>query len=318
MEEVMAEQIKPERAEEIKKEQTDCQPFVHPSDQIMSAEIDKIALALSKAQGQIETALADSENPHFKYKYADLASVWDAMRKPLADNQLALVQSLNSKSGNLTIITTLAHSSGQWFRSKLTLTPAAENAQAFGSCITYGRRYSGAAIVGVAPKGEDDDAEGGVGRAPGTKDTKGKTWKNTGELVSGEYWKLWKGGKKKEANELIGGKDFKALKAEDGKSYIHYSGKGQIKPKADPKKEMTPAQIDKIVTKKLYNFIFAKCGEEPGRMSTMVGNLSKQKYYSLTEEGVTPEQRIKLYKELKKKILEFEGNGDKKQEELPL
>ena len=108
------------------------------------------------------------------------------------------------------------------------------------------------------------------------------------------------------------------MKAEDGKSYIHYSGKGQVKPKADPKKEMTPAQIDKIVTKKLYNFILAKCDEDESRMSTMIGNYSGQKFYSLTEEGVTPEQRIDMYKKYKKQIQEFEGNGDKKQEELPL
>ncbi len=48
-----------------------------------SQDIDKLAAALSKAQAVIENAIKDKENPFFKSDYADLASVWAVIRKPL-------------------------------------------------------------------------------------------------------------------------------------------------------------------------------------------------------------------------------------------
>ena len=57
-----------------------------------SESIAALAAALSKAQASITGALKDSANPFFKSKYADLASCWDACRKPLTDNGLAVIQ----------------------------------------------------------------------------------------------------------------------------------------------------------------------------------------------------------------------------------
>jgi hypothetical protein len=121
--------------------------------------INEIAGALAKAQGEMETAVADSVNPHWKSKYADLASVWGACRVPLSKNGLSVVQTTKeSDTGKCVVITTLMHSSGQWVKSVLSAMPIKNDPQGLGSCLTYLRRYSLAAMVGVSP--EDDDGNG--------------------------------------------------------------------------------------------------------------------------------------------------------------
>lgn len=126
-------------------------------DNMQSSEIGLLAEALAKAQGKMTGALKDANNPFFKSRYADLASVWDAVRKPLSDNGLAVIQTTADSgfSPVVKIITILAHSSGQWIRGELLVNPGKNDAQAMGSAITYGRRYALQAIAGVAP--EDDD-----------------------------------------------------------------------------------------------------------------------------------------------------------------
>lgn len=133
-----------------------------------SQEIGKLALALSKAQGVMEGAKKDSDNPWFKSKYADLESCWFACRKPLSDNELAVIQTFSENNEKICIITTLAHSSGQWIRGTLSLKPVKNDPQAAGSAITYGRRYSLAAIVGLSQK--DDDGNDASGKNKNKKD----------------------------------------------------------------------------------------------------------------------------------------------------
>jgi hypothetical protein len=128
-----------------------------------SDQINELAGALAKAQGAIKGAVKDSLNPHFKNKYADLASVWDACRAQLASNGLSVVQCLGSEEGGVRITTTLLHASGQWISDDLIM-PAGATPQTAGSAITYGRRYGLAAMVGVAP--EDDDANAASNAAP--------------------------------------------------------------------------------------------------------------------------------------------------------
>lgn len=122
-----------------------------------SATIGALAGALAKAQGLIQGAVKDSENPFFKSRYADLASVWDACRKPLSDNALAVIQLAKANEDGVTVTTILAHASGEWISEALTLPLKDQTPQAVGSALTYGRRYGLSAMVGIAP--EDDDAE---------------------------------------------------------------------------------------------------------------------------------------------------------------
>lgn len=151
---------------------------IHPPLEIeespsMSAEIAKIATALSKAQGEIEFAAKTTENTFFKSKYADLAEVWKAARKPLSENELAVVQLTQGGPVLVTIVTILTHSSGQWMRSEFTVKPVPKKdketgeireigPQDLGSAITYGRRYAMAAIVGITQ--DDDDGNDASGK----------------------------------------------------------------------------------------------------------------------------------------------------------
>ena len=127
-----------------------------------SPTISALAAALVKAQSAMGGAKKDSTNPHFKTAYADLASVWDACRAPLANAGLSIVQLVSSDPAHAIIETILAHSSGEWVSSTLAVPLTKADAQGLGSAITYGRRYALAAIVGVCPA--DDDGEAAVAR----------------------------------------------------------------------------------------------------------------------------------------------------------
>lgn len=128
--------------------------------QLHSEQIDQIVTALSKAQGLFTCAAKDSANPFFKSKYADLSSYWKACNEPLAAHDLAIVQCTDELDGKLYLITTLAHKSGQWFKSYLPIIVQKPDAQSLGSGITYMRRYALAAILGLATDdGSDDDGE---------------------------------------------------------------------------------------------------------------------------------------------------------------
>jgi hypothetical protein len=129
---------------------------------MQSESIAALAAALSKAQAEITGALKDSSNLFFKSKYADLASCWDACRKQLAANNLAVIQTTEVTEGGTVLVTTLAHSSGEWMRGTLPVVTKDNGPQAQGSGITYARRYALAAIVGLAQI--DDDAEAAQGR----------------------------------------------------------------------------------------------------------------------------------------------------------
>jgi hypothetical protein len=111
-----------------------------------SESVNELAAALAKAQQEIKGAMKDSVNPFFKSKYADLESVWDACREPLTKNGLSVVQiPIGGKEG-VSVQTILLHSSGQWIAGELLLNPTKTDPQAIGLAISYGRRYSLAAL----------------------------------------------------------------------------------------------------------------------------------------------------------------------------
>ena len=134
-----------------------------------SETIGALAGALAKAQGSLNAALKDSKNPHLKNKYADLASIWNAAREPLAANELAVIQTTDdSGDGGQYLVTTLAHSSGEWIKGYLRIGTEGANKgvnlnQALGSSISYMRRYALAAIVGVIQDDDDGNASSGNG-----------------------------------------------------------------------------------------------------------------------------------------------------------
>jgi len=124
--------------------------------------LNELAAALAKAQAEMKGAAKDATNPHFKSRYADLASIWDAARGPLTKHGLSVVQipGYDGEAKTASVTTILLHASGQSIQGTLHAPVQQDTAQGVGSALTYCRRYGLAAFVGVAP--EDDDAEGSV------------------------------------------------------------------------------------------------------------------------------------------------------------
>lgn len=172
---------------------TDRAVIVHGPRQ-RSVQWGDLMTALAKAQGEIEGAKKDSLNPAFKQpgkpegsKYADLASVWDAIREPMSKNGLAITQWPRVVQGAVEVETILAH--GEQFISDVLWMPCAKmDAHGIGSATTYARRYALMAVAGVAPEDDDGNAaidQSGVsGSAGGGRDFRpagprkftGKSW----------------------------------------------------------------------------------------------------------------------------------------------
>lgn len=131
-----------------------------------SPALDQLAVALAKAQSEIKGASLDKEAAATvtrTYRYADLASVWEACREPLTKHGLSVVQQPCGDGRSVGVRTTLLHASGQYMTSTIYASPRDTGPQAIGSVLTYLRRYSLSAVVGVAPDDDDDGqaAQGG-------------------------------------------------------------------------------------------------------------------------------------------------------------
>lgn len=137
-----------------------------------SEAINELATALGKAQAAIKGAVRGSTNPFLKTTYADLTAVWDACRAQLTGNGLSVSQGLRSIEAGVEVETMLMHSSGQWISETLALPVSKHDAQGFGSAITYARRYSLAALVGVPNMEEDDGGNAAVVAKPAAEDFK--------------------------------------------------------------------------------------------------------------------------------------------------
>lgn len=130
-----------------------------------SESIKAIAPALLKAQKSIKAAIKGSQNPFFKSKYADILSVLDAVKGPLNENDIIVLQPhvFDAISATSFVETALVHTSGEWMSSQTPIVTAkANDPQALGSAITYARRYSLQSFVSLPA--EDDDGEGAMSR----------------------------------------------------------------------------------------------------------------------------------------------------------
>lgn len=126
----------------------------------MSENIADLAAALAKAQADLEGAAKKSNNPAFRSKYADLGAVWDAWQEVGPKNGLSVVQfptdMTDPKMVGMT--TMLLHTSGQWMRGVFSLPAGKQDAHGYGSAVTYLRRFSLSAVVGVCPVDDDGNA----------------------------------------------------------------------------------------------------------------------------------------------------------------
>lgn len=127
-------------------------------------ELKALFKALNKVQSQLKIAKKKGYNPHFKSHYAGLAEVWEACREPLTKNGLAVIQAPTLLAGHFVLRTTLVHQDGGTWDAHYPIKNVSDNCQALGSAITYAKRYSLGAMLGVVSEDEDDDGESAENR----------------------------------------------------------------------------------------------------------------------------------------------------------
>ena len=150
-----------------------------------SETIKELALALSKAQAEMPPAELNATNPFLKNKYANLGSIIKTAKPIIAKHGLSISQLPTSNGDGIGVTTILMHESGEWLESTMLL-PLEEvkgitSAQVAGTIISYLRRYSIAAILGMYA---DEDVDGNgpkPTRKTGTK-PKSKPKSNSGKM----------------------------------------------------------------------------------------------------------------------------------------
>lgn len=126
-----------------------------------------ISPALVKALSEMEGAAKTAANPHFRSKYANLEAVVDASRDVLAKHDLAVMQGAGHVlDGKLHLTTRILHASGEWIESEFSLPLAKPDPQATLAALTYARRGSLMAILGMPAVDDDGETAMGRGQAP--------------------------------------------------------------------------------------------------------------------------------------------------------
>jgi hypothetical protein len=122
-------------------------------------EMKNLATALVKAQKAFSPALKNSTNPHFKSRYADLATCVDAVMDALNENGIALIQKSYDCPNGVMIETVFMHESGEIYEAGILQFPASkQDPQGYMSALTYARRGSLMAACGIAPEDDDGNA----------------------------------------------------------------------------------------------------------------------------------------------------------------
>jgi cellobiose-specific phosphotransferase system component IIA len=153
---------------------------------LKSESTEKLFASLVLAQGEMQAAKMNAENPFMHNKYADIGALIEAAKPVLAKNGLAVTQLLSSENGQIGVTTMLVHTSGQFIGDASYLPIGEEKgkslAQVAGSMVTYLRRYGYAAILSMYAE-EDDDGQASQRPSP-KKEVKGVEWKDRISLVA--------------------------------------------------------------------------------------------------------------------------------------
>lgn len=150
-----------------------------------SDNLAEFSKAFALFQSEVINPLNSTVNSFFKNKYATLADVLNEVRPVLSKYGLSILQMPSGNDGLVQLTTLIMHTSGEWIETEpMVMRPEKGTPQGIGSCLTYLRRYSLSAILGVASEDDDDGNEAskpdnGKGKKPEPKKpTKKDTVKN--------------------------------------------------------------------------------------------------------------------------------------------
>ena len=143
-----------QRAKELIKSQ--------PRDTFMSSEVNELAGAMSKAQGEYLPLFYNKTNPYERWEFNDLEAIIASARPALEKNGIFFTQlPIIEESGATIVYIRLIHSSGQWIECRSRVIPSKNNQHEFDSVLAFQKRASACSILGLAGKNDrvDDDAE---------------------------------------------------------------------------------------------------------------------------------------------------------------
>lgn len=144
-----------------------------------SESIIKLIVALTKAKKVFLPLIRNQENPGFKRnnmvsRYADLAQVIEVTETPLLDNGLVLTQFPHNEGERIGVQNMLVHESGEFLEHTFTLPIIKQDAQTGAAAVTYARRVSMKAILGISDEDDDGNTASGTGKNTGVNSDLGK------------------------------------------------------------------------------------------------------------------------------------------------
>jgi hypothetical protein len=128
---------------------------------------------LIKTQQEMPTLVFDATNPHFKNHYASLGQVIKTILPTLNKYGLSFTQLVDFEGQTQFVKTVLFNAAGEKIESRQVLAPTKQDPQGYGSAITYAKRYSLVAMLGLDAEKDDDANEASTSPTAGTtNDTK--------------------------------------------------------------------------------------------------------------------------------------------------
>lgn len=146
-----------------------------------SQTLTRLAQALTAFRIKVATIKKDAKNPFFNSTYATLSNILDAIQVPLEETGLTFIQMPDGDN----LVTVLIHDDGEFIQSVYPINPGTKTPQAVGSALTYARRYSLTAILGLNIE-EDDD--GNAATHTTTATTNGQPDHNTDKPEDKRPW----------------------------------------------------------------------------------------------------------------------------------
>ena len=143
-----------------------------------SNNLSELAKSMILFQVKVESIKKDAKNPFFKSSYASLSNILDAIKEPLIESGLSVLQ---FPTGDYGLTTILLHESGEYLKSEYSMKPVKDDPQGRGSAITYARRYALASVLCLNID-EDDDGNTATygGKNPQEAEDNNKQWLNKG------------------------------------------------------------------------------------------------------------------------------------------
>ena len=217
--------------------------------ELNSASTGEISKAMSKAFMKIDNAKKSTQA--YSYKYADLGSIIEGTKEILGQHGLHVKHQMDFEilaNGEMmhVMITEIRHDSDEFFRSYFPIKSIdlkGQNAhQAFGSAMTYARRYCLSALLNIAQVDDDGKAagqKGGIQKASGAKQSYSKP-------TAAQNLTQSTGGKPASTKQI---EFLKTLVADTGHTWEKYLESKGVSFEKDLKSDVVSASIAKLKEK---------------------------------------------------------------------